>query len=78
MSEIKNGQKWRHKERGSVYVIVDTKSRCQCSSIGKSMRRLLENELWVNYKDVRSGMNCFRMRDEFLDGRFELVESGDA
>jgi hypothetical protein len=73
---IEIGQKWRHKERGSVYEILDPNSRVQCSSVEGSMQRMLEAQIWVSYRDVHGAPfpTCFRMRDEFLDGRFELVE----
>lgn len=75
MTEIENGQKWRHKERGSVYEIIDSHSHIQCSSVERSMQNMLENEIWVAYRDERGAAfpMCFRMVEEFLDGRFEFV-----
>lgn len=69
------GQIWRHKERGSSYMILSYEARIQCSCVEKSMQNMLEAEFWVSYRDIRGGDHpiCFRMVDEFLDGRFERV-----
>lgn len=87
-TEIKRGQHWRHKKRGTVYEIVNTEAMAQCSQGGEgsspdmnSLVGLIEDEPWVAYHPV--GLSpavalYFRMKEEFLDGRFELVKEADA
>jgi hypothetical protein len=72
---IETGQQWRHKKRGTVYEIVDNNCRIQVSSIEGPAAASLEEMTWIAYRDVRGAAFplCFRMKEEFLDGRFELV-----
>lgn len=71
MSEIESGQKWRHKKRGGVYEIVHTCASIQCATdLGV---QAYEDEDWVAYRPVDGHSLYFRMREEFLDGRFEIV-----
>lgn len=72
MSEIETGQKWRHKKRGSEYEIVATDAALQISCKGEDYG-WLEDEDFVVYRPVNGHRLFFRMREEFLDGRFELV-----
>lgn len=73
-SDIATGQQWRHKKRGSVYEIVATDAAIQITSIGDDeMQDMLEDEDWIAYRQVDGHRLYFRMREEFLDGRFEKV-----
>lgn len=73
---IKPGQHWRHKKRGGVYNIIDVNARIQVSSIEGPAAASLEDMTWVAYRDVRGAPFplVFRIKEEFLDGRFELVK----
>lgn len=69
---IEAGQTWRHVKRGSVYMILHVRAKVQVSSLDSEVIcNMLEAADWVCYTDG-SGL-YFRMRDEFLDGRFERV-----
>lgn len=71
---IETGQKWRHKKRGGIYEIVATDGTIQIASIGDDeMMLMLEDEQWIVYRSVNGHRLYFRMHDEFMDGRFELV-----
>jgi hypothetical protein len=74
MSEIEVGQQWRHKKRGHVYEIVAIDAMIQLSSIGDDeVATVLEDEDWIIYR-LGNGHRMFvRMREEFLDGRFEQL-----
>jgi hypothetical protein len=73
-SSIESGQQWRHKKRGSVYEIVATDAMIQITSIGDDeMQDMLEDEEWIAYRPIDGHKLFFRMREEFLDGRFEQV-----
>lgn len=71
MSEIEVGQKWRHGKRGSVYEIVHTAASIQCSA--DAHVQSYEDEDWIAYRPVIGHALHFRMREEFLDGRFVRV-----
>lgn len=75
MTELRTGQHWRHKKRGSVYEIVATDCTMQCSSYEAWA---MEEEMWVAYRSITGHQLHFRMSEEFLDGRFELVKDADA
>lgn len=78
MSEIESGQKWKHKKRGTFYEIVATDAAIQITSIGDDeMQDMLEDEAWIAYRAVDGHRLYFRMREEFLDGRFERVDGDD-
>lgn len=72
MTEIQRGQKWRHKKRGSVYEIVQTNAALQISCKGEDYG-WMEEEDFIAYRTVDGERLFFRMREKFLDGRFELV-----
>lgn len=75
MRELREGQKWRHCKRGGEYEILHTGCGCQCSSLdGTAAGELIEAEAWVAYRSVQGHQVFFRMEEEFLDGRFELIE----
>jgi hypothetical protein len=71
MAEIKIGQRWRHKKRGSVYEIVDISATIQCSA-RPEIEKLFELQGWVVYRSM-NGRLVVRPYPEFMDGRFELV-----
>ncbi|TWA89557.1 hypothetical protein [Bradyrhizobium stylosanthis] len=72
MTQIQTGQIWRHKKRGHLYEIVAIDAMIQLSSIGDDeVAEVLEGEDWIAYRPVDGYRLFFRMRDEFLDGRFE-------
>lgn len=74
MTEIEVGQKWRHKKRGSEYEIVATDASIQIASIGDDeMQSMLEDEDWIAYRPINGHKLIFRMREEFLDGRLDLI-----
>jgi hypothetical protein len=74
MSEIATGQHWRHKVRGHIYEIVAIDAMVQVSSIGDDeVAQVFEDEDWIIYRPVKGYRLFVRMRDEFLDGRFELI-----
>ncbi len=75
MTDIQVGQKWRHKKRGTLYEIVCTAAFIQCAT--DPHVESYEDEDWVAYHPVGLSPAValhFRMKEEFLDGRFELVE----
>jgi hypothetical protein len=67
------GQHWQHKKRGSVYEIVDTDAAIQISALTADKSAMLEAQDWIAYRNIAGGKLVFRMREEFLDGRFERV-----
>ena len=73
-SDIATGQQWRHKKRGSVYEIVAIDGAIQVASLGDDeLMAMLEDEDWIVYRPVNGHRLFFRIREEFLDGRFEKV-----
>lgn len=76
---ITNGQIWRHKKTGTEYEIVDVEAMVQVSTFPELTREPygLEDEAWVAYRPVSGYRLFFRLREEFLDGRFEFVRHGD-
>lgn len=78
MSEIRNGQHWRHVKRGGIYEIVHTCASVQVSSLDNGeLEAMLEGEDWVAYRPLDNDNLYFRMKGEFLDGRFTLVKEAD-
>lgn len=76
MAEIEVGQLWRHKKIRSVYVVEHTDAKVQISTISNQAAEAigldLEAQSWIAYRSS-GGDLFFRMRAEFLDGRFEKV-----
>jgi hypothetical protein len=73
-SDIAVGQQWKHKKRGGIYEIVAIDAAIQITSIGDDeMQQMLEDEDWIAYRAVDGYKLFFRMREEFLDGRFEQM-----
>jgi hypothetical protein len=70
---IEVGQRWRHGKRGGVYEIVAIDAAIQLNIGDDEVAALLEGEHWVAYRPVDGERLFFRMRDEFLDGRFEQL-----
>lgn len=59
-------EKWRHKRRGTTYMIIGT-ARVQ------AIDSILEDDLVVVYQADSDGSLWVRGTDEFYDGRFERV-----
>lgn len=73
-SNIAVGQQWRHKKRGGLYEIVAIDAAIQITTMGDDeMQFVLEDEDWIAYRPVDGHKLYFRMREEFLDGRFEQL-----
>lgn len=70
MNEIAVGELWRHKKRGSTYKIIEIDAVIQCADLEVQK---YEGEDWVAYQHEQGGRMFFRLRQEFLDGRFEKV-----
>ena len=66
---------YRHKKRGTVYEVIDDQARLQCSSAPEFETRFSAG--WTVYKSAVSGDLYIRPTAEFLDGRFEPVETVD-
>lgn len=82
MTELRTGQHWRHKKSGGVYEIVSIEARIQVSTLieeipNRDIGEFLEEETWIAYRSLTGYVLCFRMKDEFLDGRFEFVKEAD-
>lgn len=67
------GTRWRHKKRGSEYVVVDGMAEVQVSE----GRELTDYECVVVYKGT-DGRHWVRPRAEFFDGRFEPLPTPPA
>lgn len=67
------GTRWRHKKRGSEYIVVDGMAEVQVSE----GHELTDYECFVVYKG-RDGRHWVRPRAEFLDGRFEALPTPPA
>lgn len=77
MSELKVGQVWRHKKRGSLYRIGAIGALLQCSTY-EAVEDKVGLSPWVIYfseapRDKEEHV-YIRLESEFLDGRFELVD----
>jgi len=76
---VANGQIWRHKKTGTEYEIVDIEAMVQVSSFPELIREpySLEDEPWVAYRPVNGYRLFVRLREEFLDGRFDFIRHTD-
>ena len=75
---IEQGQMWRHVKRGSVYFIMAVDAHIQTAFLEKENPLLaaeMEAADWIAYTDGKKIF--FRMREEFLDGRFVRVTGGE-
>jgi len=70
---IEVGQKWRHKTRQTVYEIVSTTASLQCAT-APDFEAAFEDDVWIVYRNVATLADSVRLKEEFLDGRFERVE----
>lgn len=73
--DIEAGQRWRHKKRGTVYVIVTARANLQCSA-APEFEQMFDDNHFVVYRSETTGAHFVRPEPEFSDGRFELV-AGD-
>jgi hypothetical protein len=72
MSEVEEGQYWRHESQGTSYLIVEVGCAIQCSTLPIVESRALGD--WVAYRRAdKAGPLIFRPVLEFLDGRFYRV-----
>lgn len=71
------GTQWRHKKRpGVIYEIVDDDASIHISEVvTDEQAEILEEEAWFAYRPVNGHKLYFRMGQEFLDGRFERVDT---
>lgn len=74
--QVRFGQQWRHKKRGTVYEIITDAASMQCSE-APDFEAMFEDVDWTVYRNIKTGAIWFRPTMEFLDGRFELL-AGDA
>lgn len=68
------GTRWIHKKRGTVYEIVTDNAAIQCSTEPFIEQRYGE-EKWTVYRNVETEMMYVRLTNEFLDGRFEKIDT---
>jgi hypothetical protein len=76
--DIQVGQIWRHKKRDSIYEIVSTTASMQCAS--DPHLESYEDEDWIAYKPYGAGSGgilYFRLKEEFLDGRFSFLKDAE-
>lgn len=67
------GTIWRHKKRGITYEVMADQASMQCSA-APEFERLFDDEDWIVYRNITTGLVWVRPAPEFLDGRFERVE----
>lgn len=66
---------YRHKKCGTVYEIITDTASLQCSA-APEFERTFEDDAWTVYRSVKTGAIFVRPTEEFLDGRFEVVDEG--
>lgn len=67
------GAKYRHKKRGTTYVVLHEAVSLQCATV-PDFEGMFENDYWVVYRDLKfRGRVYVRPYAEFHDGRFELL-----
>lgn len=74
MTYASPGEHWRHKVRGHVYEILTDTASIQCSA-APDFEAQFENENWTVYRNIATGAVWVRPTEEFIDGRFERVET---
>jgi len=72
MIQLKQGQTWRHKKRGTNYEILSVTATLQVQN------SILDMSSVVIYVSRPEGQIWVRPIAEFLDGRFEHVPTGGA
>ena len=65
---------WRHKKRGTTYEIIDDSASLQCAA-AEEFERMFEDDSWTVYRNINTGAVYVRPTEEFLDGRFEKIET---
>lgn len=66
---------YRHKKRGTIYEVLTTGAKLQCSAAQEVEDRFLGQE-WTIYRDLNSRQIYIRLTAEFMDGRFEQLPEG--
>jgi hypothetical protein len=68
---------YRHKKRGKLYRVLDQRALMQCSTAPQF-------EVWTKdvtftvYQSLETGAFFIRPTAEFMDGRFEVIDPGEA
>lgn len=71
---MKPGSTYRHVKRGTYYTVVgEVTMQCSTLRFFHDMRAL-DGSTWVLYQGT-DGAYYARPKEEFLDGRFELIVS---
>jgi hypothetical protein len=73
MTEVRIGQLWRHKKRGTTYEVTQVDQSLQCAT-NENFEEAFDDEYWVSYRSIDTGAKYLRLTNEFIDGRFELVK----
>lgn len=68
------GSRWRHKKRGTTYEIVSETASLQCASVPE-VETLFEDDYFIVYRSEQTGADYVRPAPEFLDGRFERLDT---
>lgn len=64
--------KWRHKKRGTTYIILQTDVSLQCSA-SPEFEQMFDDDVWTVYQNTETGAVYVRPTEEFFDGRFEQI-----
>jgi hypothetical protein len=70
------GQHWKHKKRGPTYEILHDNASLQCAT-AEEFEQQFEDEDWIIYRNTATGSINVRLREEFLDGRFEKIKDAE-
>lgn len=65
--------KYRHKKRGTVYIVLHQNVSLQCSA-APAFEQEFDDDTWTVYQNVATGAVYVRPTEEFFDGRFEAIE----
>lgn len=68
--------RWRHKKRGTVYEVITDQAGIQCSA-DPAFEERFEADTWTVYRNIKTAAVWVRPTEEFLDGRFEMVDADD-
>lgn len=66
-------ERWVHKKRGGVYVVLTHDAGFQFSG-SQALEMTLDGVRLTVYSSLSTGKYYVRPTDEFLDGRFEKVD----
>lgn len=68
------GSRWRHKKRGTTYEVVSDAASLPCSA-APEFESLFDDDYFVVYRSEETGAFYLRPAPEFLDGRFERLDT---